>query len=340
MAVVIDNGSSLTKIGMGECENPKSVIPTIQNGISPVERGLIKNWDTMEQLWHRVFYNELKIKPKEHPLLYIEPVMNPKNDRNKIVQIMFENNKIPSLLMCPSTYSTIIGKDLRCGFCIESGDGVTQIGVMYDGYSMPCIEFKHYFAGNDLTQNFIKRMNGKGYSLNTPEMKKAVENIKETLFYTALDVNDEIKKDVKELEKSYKLPDGKEMIIARKRYGFPEALFNLAVIDITAEGIQEFVSKGIEKLDYDIRNLLASNIVLGGGNTKINGFEARLEKELKNMNSQRPYKFQTYEDPKIAAWIGGSLISQSHFFGERSLTKEEYNEKGEEIITQKFLIQF
>lgn len=35
----------------------------------PMEHGIITNWDHMEQLWHHIFYNELKVAPEEHPVL-------------------------------------------------------------------------------------------------------------------------------------------------------------------------------------------------------------------------------------------------------------------------------
>jgi actin-related protein len=34
----------------------------------------VENWDDVEALWHHVFYNDLKVDPKEHPLLMTAPL--------------------------------------------------------------------------------------------------------------------------------------------------------------------------------------------------------------------------------------------------------------------------
>lgn len=56
----------------------------------PMEAGIIRNWEEMTGLWNYTFSEKLKIDPKECKILLTEPPMNPKKNREKMAQIMFE----------------------------------------------------------------------------------------------------------------------------------------------------------------------------------------------------------------------------------------------------------
>ena len=57
----------------------------------PMENGIIRNWDDMNHLWDYTFFEKLKIRnPADHKILLTEPAMNPKKNREKMVEVMFE----------------------------------------------------------------------------------------------------------------------------------------------------------------------------------------------------------------------------------------------------------
>merc|ERR1712168_818739 len=59
----------------------------------------------MEKVWHHTFNNELRISPDESPHLHSEAPLNPKANREKLVQIVFETSTLP-LPMCASRPSS------------------------------------------------------------------------------------------------------------------------------------------------------------------------------------------------------------------------------------------
>ena len=109
-ALVVDSGSGLCKAGFAGEDSPRAVFPSIvgQNyqkhsfiGLEaqkrrpiltltyPVERGIITNWDDIEQLWHHTFHNELLVAPEDHPVLLANNPFQDNADREKITQVMF-----------------------------------------------------------------------------------------------------------------------------------------------------------------------------------------------------------------------------------------------------------
>eukprot|EP01084_Bolivina_argentea_P037492 69360_1 len=78
---------------------PKSGILSMQYSI---ERGIVTRWDDMEEICHHSFYNELRIAPEEHAVILTEVPLNPKANREKMTQILFEIFNVPKLYIACS----------------------------------------------------------------------------------------------------------------------------------------------------------------------------------------------------------------------------------------------
>ena len=57
------------------------------------------DWEAMEKIWHHSYYNELRVSPDEHPVLMSEPPLNPRQNREKMAEILFEKFNVPSFYL-------------------------------------------------------------------------------------------------------------------------------------------------------------------------------------------------------------------------------------------------
>lgn len=56
----------------------------------PIESGIVTEWEMMEKVWAYTFENELRVDPSEHKVLLTEAPGNPKANREKMTNLMFE----------------------------------------------------------------------------------------------------------------------------------------------------------------------------------------------------------------------------------------------------------
>ena len=96
---------------------------------------------------------------------------------------------------------------------------------IFEGYGLPHAISRVNLAGRDITQFMMKILSERGHSFTTSSDQEIVRDVKEQLCYVASDFDSEMARTHNEAseDRSYKLPDGKAMIIAAERFRCPEA---------------------------------------------------------------------------------------------------------------------
>lgn len=367
-AVVVDNGSGMVKAGIAGEDSPSCVFPSIigrpkhagimvgmeqkewyvgdeaqlKRGVLtlsyPIAHGIISSWDDMEKIWHHTFYNELRISPEDHPVLLTEAPLNPKSNREKMVDMMFQTFNTPATYVSIQAVLSLYSSGRTTGIVMDSGDGVSHTVPIYEGYALPHAVMRLDLAGRDLTEFLMKILHHRGHSFSTSAEKEIVRDIKEKLCYIASDYQEECKKaeEGDELDKPYELPDGNIIVVGKERFECPEGLFQPSFLGREAKGIHQTTFDSIMKCDVDIRRDLYANVVLSGGTTMYEGIGERMNKELVNLVPQTmTVKVIAPPERKFSVWIGGSILSSLSTFSTMWINREEYDEIGPAVVHRK-----
>lgn len=331
----------------------------------PIRHAIVEDWDLMERFWEQCIFKYLRAEPEDHYFLLTEPPLNTPENREYTAEIMFESFNIPGLYiavqavlaLAASWTSRQVGERTLTGTVIDSGDGVTHVIPVAEGYVIgSCI--KHIpIAGRDITFFVQQLLRERETGIPPEQSMETAKTIKERWGYICPDIAKEFAKYENEPAKWMKKYESVNAItkkpfavdVGYERFLGPEIFFHPEFCnpDFTTP-LSEVVDDVIQNCPIDVRRPLYKNIVLSGGSTMFRDFGRRLQRDIKRAVDARlklseqlsggrikpkPIETQviTHSMQRYAVWFGGSMLASTPEFYQVCHTKADYDEHGPSI---------
>lgn len=334
----------------------------------PIRHGIVENWDHMERFWEQCIFKYLRAEPEDNYFMLTEPPLNPPENREATAEIMFESFNIKGLYiavqavlaLAASWTSNKVNDRTLTGTVIDSGDGVTHVIPVAEGYVIGSA-IKHIpLAGRDITYFVQQLLRERGESANIPaeDSRRVAEKIKEDYSYVCQDIVREFRRFDEDPYKYFARYDGEHSVTGRnysvdigyERFLAPEIFFNpeIASSDFLTP-LPEVVDTVIQQSPIDVRRGLYKNIVLSGGSTMFQHFGQRLKKDLNSIVQERLHASEaaggnlarssgldvnviSHKMQRYAVWYGGSLLGSLPDFYSFCYDKKDYEEHGPSIV--------
>jgi len=378
-AVVVDNGSGMMKAGISGMDAPSVTFASCvgypkhrscligtekafyvgeeaqqKRGILtlkyPLEHGIVQNWDDMETVWRHTFDNELRMTVgDEHEadedckgVLLTEAPMNPKENRERMTQIMFETFNVRRFHVAIQATLSLYSAGRTTGVVVDCGDGVSHTVPIYEGYSMPHAVGRINLAGRDLTDYMCKILQESRINLSTSAERETAARMKQQMCYVSENFDEEVNNFAGK-EKQFEMPDGQMVTVHDQMIRVPEVMFNPALAGKEMMGLHELTKHTVDNCDMDVRKDLYSNVVVSGGTTMFKGLPERLQSELQGVIPEA-VKARVIAPPErmISVWIGGSILTSLSTFEKMWIPRESnpeaqpavqgYDEMGPRIV--------
>ncbi|XP_071057411.1 actin-related protein 3 [Onthophagus taurus] len=331
----------------------------------PVRHGLVEDWDLMERFLEQCIFKYLRAEPEDHYFLLTEPPLNTPENREYTAEIMFESFNVPGLYiavqavlaLAASWVSRSLEDRTLTGIVIDSGDGVTHVIPVAEGYVIgSCI--KHIpIAGRNITSFIQSLLREREIGIPPEQSLETAKAIKERYCYICPDIAKEFAKFDADPAKCIKRYEGINSVtkqpfgvdVGYERFLGPEIFFHpeFSNPDFTIP-LSEIVDDVIQNCPIDVRRPLYNNIVLSGGSTMFKDFDRRLQRDLKRTVDARlklseslgggrikpkPINVNvvTHHMQRYAVWFGGSMLASTPEFYQVCHTKAAYEEYGPSI---------
>jgi len=337
--------------------------------------GMIADWDVFEQVLDYSYKKIIQSESEVHPVLFSEAPWNKKDRREQLCELMFEKYNVPAFFLVKNAVLAAFANGRSTGLVIDSGATHTSAVPVHDGYVLQHAIVKSPLGSDFLTgqcQQYLeerkvemvasyqikdKREVNEGSKAkwtrksNLPEVTKSwhdhqIREVVRDFQHTVLQVHEqpfheETCASIPSVE--HEFPNGFHDDFGVERFKIAEALFDPSGIRGTKTGAMmgaaHVVTTSVGMCDVDLRPSLYGNVVVTGGNSLLQGFNDRLNRDL-SIKTPSTMRFKLIaangpQERRYGSWIGGSILASLGSFQQMWVSKQEYEEGGRSQVDRK-----
>jgi len=337
--------------------------------------GMITDWELFEQVLDYSYKKIIQSESELHPVLFSEAPWNKKDRREQLCELMFEKYNVPAFFLVKNAVLAAFANGRSTGLVIDSGATHTSAVPVHDGYVLQHAIVKSPLGADFLTnqcQQFLddkkvdivapyqikeKKEVGEGSKAkwtkkpNLPEVTKSwheyqIREVVRDFQHNVLQVheqpyNEETCSSIPQVE--HEFPHGWHDDFGVDRFKIAEALFDPSGIrgsnTGTMMGAAHVVTTSVGMCDVDLRPSLYGSVVVTGGNTLLQGFNDRLNRDL-SIKTPSTMRFKLIaangpQERRYGSWIGGSILASLGSFQQMWVSKQEYEDGGRSQVDRK-----
>ncbi|CAH0389108.1 unnamed protein product [Bemisia tabaci] len=340
---------------------------------SYMKDGMIENWDLFEKVLDYTYSKCIQSDSEYHPVLMSESPWNTRTKREKLTELMFEKYNVPAFFLVKNAVLAAFANGRATALVVDSGATHTSAIPVHDGYVLSHSIVKSPLGGDYISMQCKQLLQGMdieiipSYLIGGKEQVKEKEKPKWTRKRNLPEVTTSwhdymVKKVLQDYQQSvlqisevpydekqvsslpayhYEFPNGYHQDFGSERFRIPEVLFDpsMALMGNTMLGAGHIVTTSVGMCDVDIRPALYSSVVITGGNSFIQGFPERLNRDLSvRIPASMRLKLISANgssERRFGAWIGGSILASIGTFQQMWISSQEYEEAGKSQIDRK-----
>lgn len=373
--IIIDFGSSTIKCGFNFESFPRVIVPNVVGKIKKKSFSPIKDYNEnfcgfdalynsssidisypridnkgkfltneegqkdLESLFSYIL--DEKLKAHDLAVFIVDSIFTSSKEREIIAQILFEKFNVYQLHFEPQSIMTLYSTSKTSGLVVQSGEMTTEIVPIIEGFIISQGICNFPISGHEITKTFENVYKDIFDINNVCNQYWMAQKIKEKFseILPSSQAFEELMSKKDENKKEYVLPDGNIVELGNEIYEIPESIFNPNIIEVQSDNLPNTILNSINRCDISTRKELFNNIILGGGNTLIKGFDTRLKSEIDSIK-KRNCGIVNLKERNYSAWLGSSGISSLSNFSNKWISKTDYAKFGESLFESDYLFNY